>query len=89
MPNAFSPNGDSRNDIFKATLPNIVDNIKFEQLTIYNRIGKQVFVSNDITKGWDGTYLSEQQSTDVFFYMIRYKCKGETLIMKGDVTLVR
>ena len=52
VPNAFTPNGDDLNDTFepKAIFVNAFNMI------IYNRLGKLVYQTEDITKGWDGNF---------------------------------
>jgi len=51
IPNAFTPNGDGYNDVFKVS---VVDPVYFE-LSIYDRWGGLVFRSTDPEQGWDGT----------------------------------
>jgi len=69
IPNAFSPNGDGLNDIFKPTL------INFEKytLSIYNRWGAKVFESNSAELGWDGLYNGRDAPQGVYSYVMRYK----------------
>ena len=50
LPNAFSPNGDGLNDIFKVKLVGC----KLSYFSIYDRYGKLVFYTSDEYKGWDG-----------------------------------
>jgi gliding motility-associated-like protein len=52
IPNAFTPNGDGINDIFKAIGQRVVS---FD-FKIYNRWGNLIFSSNDIGEGWNGSY---------------------------------
>ncbi|MBL7719553.1 MAG: hypothetical protein JNL72_12000, partial [Flavipsychrobacter sp.] len=42
-------------------------------------------------EGWDGSYLGEAQDIGTYHYYLRYKCadNGETVEMKGDVTLIK
>lgn len=68
IPNAFTPNGDGLNDVFKPTL------INFEQysLQIYNRWGERIFESSDVNVGWDGTYKGVQVPNGMYTYLMRY-----------------
>ncbi|MDB0002288.1 gliding motility-associated C-terminal domain-containing protein [Salibacteraceae bacterium] len=51
-PNSFSPNEDGLNDVFKITGEAI--QIEDFHIQIFNRWGKLMFESKDISKGWDG-----------------------------------
>jgi gliding motility-associated-like protein len=66
IPNAFSPNGDSRNQTFFAKGMGIT---KFRML-IFDRWGEKLFESNDINEGWDGTYKGEDLPLGVYVYRI-------------------
>jgi len=63
MPNAFTPNGDGFNDIFKVKYPFYASQFDF---TIYDRWRNKIFETNDITKGWDGTYEGTNPSEYTF-----------------------
>jgi len=63
IPNAFTPNGDGRNDVF---FPILAGN--FQEVTefrIYNRWGQLVHNSNT---PWDGTFDSKGQPAGTFVY---------------------
>ncbi|MEM9649975.1 MAG: kelch repeat-containing protein [Bacteroidota bacterium] len=51
VPNAFSPNGDGKNDIFQLISSR---NIDLEFLKVFNRWGQLIFETNNANKGWDG-----------------------------------
>lgn len=83
VPNAFTPNGDGLNDIFKASYG---DNITKFKMTIYNRWGQKVFEANDINNGWNGT-LGEKMLTGAFIWMIQYDTVDvKNQVLKGTVT---
>lgn len=88
VPNAFSPNGDGINDVFKAVSLGHPQNYRIE---IYNRWGQLVFVAYDINKAWDGTYSNQQKAdAGTYFYQISGTCfDGTPLQLKGDLTLIR
>lgn len=70
MPNAFSPNGDGANDIWKVygNMPGI----KQLSVQVFNRIGEKVFESNDINSGWDGYYKGVLSPPGVYVYVAKF-----------------
>lgn len=89
VPNAFSPNGDGKNDKFNILETCLVEKYK---LQIFNRWGELVFTTLTTTKSWDGTYNGKDAEAGVYFYVIdatpEDKSKG-TIQLKGDLTLIR
>lgn len=86
VPNAFAPDGINNTFGPKGQF------FQFDQfeMTIYNRWGEQVYLTNDINKGWDGTVDGEDAATGSYVYMIRYRDgDGEEKRRKGSVTLIR
>jgi gliding motility-associated-like protein len=51
FPNAFTPDGDSLNDQFRA----VVRNISSFKMYVFNRWGELIYSTDDAAKGWDGT----------------------------------
>ncbi len=51
VPNAFSPNGDGINDVFKIANLNLFENSK---LLIFNRWGNELYSSDNYKNNWDG-----------------------------------
>jgi gliding motility-associated-like protein len=87
LPNAFSPNGDGNNDIFRVTARKFIN---VQEFKIFNRWGNEIFSTGDIRKGWDGTYKGIAQDPGVYQYLVRVAYpNGKTQFLKGDVTLVR
>ena len=87
IPDAFSPNGDGRNDVFK--IINIHSG-KLRDFKIFNRWGQLVFETTDIKVGWDGNFNGIPQDMDVFMYLAIVEHVDHTTKMyKGDLTLVR
>lgn len=100
VPNAFTPNGDNKNDLFAPVLPN---HCVFQdyQLQVYNRWGQKVFDTNlmnapltsSTVLGWDGKINGNDAPSDVYVYWLRYTSTGNnntyTYSTKGDVTLIR
>jgi gliding motility-associated-like protein len=84
---AFTPNGDGKNDVFKALVFGQVNKFEFR---IYNRWGQVVFYTTDPIKGWDGKVKGLDQDTGVFVWTCRYMLVGEQeKFEKGTVTIIR
>ncbi len=88
VPNAFTPNGDGKNDVFKIINQKFVKLIDF---SIYDRWGKRVYHNTyDSQQGWDGNYNGVPQDMGVYFYSIVIETPdGNTKYLKGDLTLIR
>ena len=72
VPNAFTPFNGGDNAEFKPIVESGIDIYNYT-LTIYNRWGEVVFVSQDPARGWNGTLDNGQQvSPGVYTYAIRY-----------------
>ena len=72
IPNAFSPNGDGQNDVFKAK-EDYASIIEFKGY-IFNRAGKKIFEWDDVSQGWDGK--SGGKDAPVGVYYCRIDAKG-------------
>jgi len=70
MPNAFTPNKDELNDIFTAKC-NLDIPITFHMI-IFNKWGEELFRTNDIRKGWDGTYKGVPCPQDLYTWRISF-----------------
>jgi gliding motility-associated-like protein len=99
IPNAFSPNNDQENDVFKIyASPNHIKTIK--SFRIFNRWGDLVFDApnkntpfTQFSDWWDGTFHDKPLPPDVFVYVIEVEyfdaAAGDKGVLKGDVTLIR
>ncbi|HRO05689.1 MAG TPA: gliding motility-associated C-terminal domain-containing protein [Ferruginibacter sp.] len=86
VPNAFTPNGDGLNDVFRA-IP--VGMTTPEYFRIFNRYGQVVFETNQYMKGWDGRYKGKLQQTGTYVWILKGKDKnGRTIEQKGTVLLI-
>jgi len=86
VPNAFSPNGDGRND----NLYVHGNCIKFMEFSIYDRWGEKVFYSADPQKGWDGKRNGKMMNSAVYMYFLKATLFDNTEIKprKGDINLI-
>ena len=87
VPTGFSPNGDGWNDVFR---PVAIGYRSLNYFRVYNRWGQQVYYSENLTSGWDGTYNHKDCELGTYFWQISFVDRfGKQGYMKGDVTLVR
>jgi gliding motility-associated-like protein len=86
LPNAFTPNGDGLNDVFRVIAVGIATTDYFR---IYNRYGELVFDGGTTLKGWDGTFKGKKAVTGTYVWMIKGIDKdGKIVDMKGTVLLL-
>jgi gliding motility-associated-like protein len=87
IPNAFTPNGDAKNDVFKPTINQDIRNYSF---MVYNRYGEKIFDTKSYGTGWDGTYKGKPQPIGTYVYHIVYtNIFGIVSDNKGTVMLLR
>ena len=85
VPNTFTPNGDGSNE--KVYLRGV--NIRKADFRIYNRWGEEMFRTNDISIGWDGTYKGQKLSPQVVVYIANVTYWDESTETKeGNISLV-
>lgn len=88
FPNAFSPNGDGINDIYKAK--DGYKSIVSFQASIYNRWGQKLFEWTDPAKGWDGKFKGNDVKEGVYFVLVKAKgADGRNYNIRKDVNLLR
>jgi gliding motility-associated-like protein len=97
VPNAFSPNpngsnggtfssSDMNNDVFHP----VIRGVDKYELTIFSRWGELLFVSKDLTIGWDGYYKGKLCTQDVYVWKIKATTIDNKKIDKtGDLLLLR
>lgn len=86
IPNAFTPNGDGINDLFRIPAGVKID---MESFSIYNRWGNKVFTTHKRYDGWDGNYNGKKSAPGTYIYIINGKKNNKTTQIKGFVTLIR
>ncbi|MHA4809530.1 gliding motility-associated C-terminal domain-containing protein [Flavitalea flava] len=87
MPSAFTPNQDGKNDLFRVKYPFTVSQFN---MIIYNRWGQQVFHTQNINEGWNGTLKGAPQPAGTYIWYISLTDShhvNET--GKGTVLLIR
>ena len=90
IPNAFTPNGDGKNDVFMIKGISVV-----KHLVIYNRWGQKVFEANnfiaaDRSACWNGTLNGYPASPGTYVYYVEMECpSGGGFRRKGSFVLIR
>lgn len=86
VPNAFTPNGDGKNDIFMV----YGNTIQKLNLSVYDQWGELIFRTTDKSSGWDGTYKGRNQPVGVYVYFVQATLNdGHAVTKKGTITLLR
>jgi gliding motility-associated-like protein len=86
VPNAFSPNGDSQNDVFSITARNITE----LRISIFDKWGEIVYSSHEKDFVWDGTYFGHRASEGAYVYKIAAKgFYGKEFNRTGTISVVR
>jgi len=86
VPNVFTPNGDGKNDVL-LVYGNYVASI---QLRIFNQWGQLIFVSDNMSNGWNGTYRGQQQPAGVYAYILKVVLQDGIIVnKKGSISLIR
>ncbi|MBP9099388.1 MAG: gliding motility-associated C-terminal domain-containing protein, partial [Ferruginibacter sp.] len=85
VPTAFTPNGDTRNDILRPVLPG---SASLEFFQVYNRWGEKVFFTRTIGEGWDGKWKGKNQPASMYVWICRYIYNGTVFNEKGSFMLL-
>ena len=87
IPNVFTPNNDNLNERFQIVLACVPTDF---ELTIFNRWGQIVFVSEKSTEGWNGGVNGYYAPDGVYSYIVKYKDElGLDKSKSGSFTLLR
>jgi gliding motility-associated-like protein len=84
IPNAFTPNGDGLNDLWRIKELSYYPNC---EVTIFDRYGQIVYFSKGYKNPWDGTKNGQPMSAGTYCYLIDTK-KLKT-ILKGFIVILR
>ncbi len=88
IPNAFSPNEDRKNDVFRISGGN---DIREFSIKIYDRWGSLVYASDNALEGWRGICSNKKCEIGMYVYLVQFKKVADpsTRLLKGTVLLVR
>ena len=93
IPNAFTPNGDGKNDVFY--ILGSQDIALVSEFSVYDRYGEKVFgvtgaPANNPVFGWDGKVHGKTGASDTYVYAITILFRDNTRqFFKGTITLIR
>jgi len=85
-PNAFTPNNNGKNDSFKVK----GTNLRYFELTIYDRWGTELFFTRNINHGWNGKYKGRKCHQAVYAYKVFYQDhQNQFHTIVGKTSLIR
>ena len=88
LPNAFTPNGDGKNDVLKLITNAGVNELR--SFKIFSRSGNLVFESRDVSRGWDGRYNGNLLPIDIYYWTAVYVDRNNVTNSKtGTVLLLK
>ena len=90
IPNAFTPDGDEKNNTFKPVITSGVDLFNYS-FYIYNRWGQVVWESFNPEYGWDGTFNNVMCQDGIYTWKLKFKVpkNDEVKEFGGSLTLMR
>jgi gliding motility-associated-like protein len=90
FPNAFTPNGDGNNDIFKIASSNTLGKASFLYFEIYNRNGQLMGKRYDnINDGWDGKHKDVIQDMGIYFVKLVKMKDGKQVVENAQFYLLK
>jgi gliding motility-associated-like protein len=88
IPNAISPNGDGKNDVWKLDFLNLL--YPNASVRIYNRWGEEIYRADGAyTSPWDGTYKGQLLPVGTYYYVLNLNDPAVTEPFKGGILLIR
>lgn len=87
VPNAFSPNGDGRNDVFSFISAHVTE----VEIYVFNRWGVRVFYTADPEEKWDGSDgWGDEYPAGAYTYVVKGTFRsGKPFMKTGNVLLLR
>jgi len=86
IPNAFTPNGDGRNDFFVVQ----GSGVKEYGISIFNRWGSLIFFTNDITESWDGTVSGQPVGKGIYVFRTYFRDENDEVSEQtGVINLIK
>lgn len=86
IPNTFTPNSDGLNDEFIL----YGTGVKSIKLEVYNRDGRKIFETQNVSAGWDGSYKGSPCEVATYVYFVEITTNSGSIKNKaGHVNIVR
>ena len=95
IPNSFSPNGDGINDVFSIYADQNAGIQNILSMQVYSKWGETLFEQRNFmpdngSTGWDGKHRGDALNTGIYIYKLIIELNNrETLILSGDISLIR
>ena len=87
VPNAFTPDGDGKNDVLRPVMFGIK---KLNSFRVYNRWGQLFYQSSDAGHGWDGLFRGNKQEMQTLVWVVEaLGVDGNIYTRKGTSVLLR
>ena len=88
IPNAISPNGDGKNDVWKLEFLQLLYPNAYVE--VYNEWGQRLFESTGYAEPWDGTFNGEKVPDGTYFYIIDLDINDDQAeIYKGTILVLK
>ncbi len=86
IPNAFTPNGDGRNDYWFPKYDGVVEATS----SIFNRWGELIWTGTELDSKWNGQYKDQEVKTDSYVYLVQVTTvRGEYKEFRGRVAVLK
>lgn len=87
IPNAFTPNNDGNNDLFR---PTINTEITSYELQVFNRSGRLIYRTTTYGEGWDGRFKGQPADAGNYIYRVSFRdAAGKPFYRTGNVLLIK
>jgi gliding motility-associated-like protein len=88
VPNAFTPNGDGKNDKLMALNADLAKQFK---LSVFNRVGELIFTTQNPLQGWDGNYKGQPADPGTYVWELSYinPWTKKAVYEKGNSILIK
>lgn len=87
LPKAFTPNNDGLNESYGISNQFILEGMEFFQ--VFDRSGAKLWEAQNEFSTWDGTFKGQPMTSGLYFYKVKYRCKGEEFLKIDSFTLIR